>query len=158
MSIPCPSSRHGLIQCGFSLSQWSLMFTKVQFIQRPNFWTQLGRKFSEFSTLLITVTATNGFPPPLQQKWFETGCYVNIVYGNRKSENSKDYAKKPQRNCTFMNSDSAFLCGFVYKLCWPGKRVFSHPKQDYLTVHLIYLHQLVYTLVLAFPHDWRNLH
>jgi hypothetical protein len=33
-------------------------------------------------------------------------CNVNIVYGNLKSENSQDYAKKPQRNCTFMNSAS----------------------------------------------------
>jgi hypothetical protein len=31
-------------------------------------------------------------------------CNVHIVYGNRKSENSQDYAQKPQRNCTFMNS------------------------------------------------------
>ncbi len=30
-------------------------------------------------------------------------CDVNIVYGNLKSENSQDYAQKPQRNCTFMN-------------------------------------------------------
>ncbi len=45
-------------------------------------------------------------PPPLEQKWFETGCNVNIVYGNLKSENSQDYAQKPQRNCAFMNSAS----------------------------------------------------
>ena len=34
-------------------------------------------------------------------------CNVNIVYGNLKSENSQDYAQKPQGNCTFMNSASA---------------------------------------------------
>ncbi len=33
---------------------------------------------------------------------------VNIVYGNLKSENSRDYAQKPQRNCTFMNSASDY--------------------------------------------------
>ncbi len=33
-------------------------------------------------------------------------CNVNIVYGNLKSENSQDYAQKPQRNCMFMNSAS----------------------------------------------------
>jgi hypothetical protein len=33
-------------------------------------------------------------------------CNVNIVYGNIKSENSQDYAQKPQRNCTFTNSAS----------------------------------------------------
>jgi hypothetical protein len=37
-------------------------------------------------------------------------CKVNIVYGNlNKSENSQDYAQKPQRNCTFMNSASVQL-------------------------------------------------
>ncbi len=33
---------------------------------------------------------------------------VNIVYGNLKSENSQEYAQKPQRNCTFMNAASGF--------------------------------------------------
>jgi hypothetical protein len=55
----------------------------------------------------IQSTLLKGFlPPPLEQNWFETGCNVNIVYGNLKSENSQDYALKPQRNCTFMNSAS----------------------------------------------------
>jgi len=36
-------------------------------------------------------------------------CNVNIVYGNLKSENPQDYAQKPQRNCTFMNSASELL-------------------------------------------------
>ncbi len=31
-------------------------------------------------------------------------CNVNIAFGNIKSENSQDYAQKPQRNCTSMNS------------------------------------------------------
>ncbi len=48
-------------------------------------------------------------PPPFpEQKWFETGlklvCNVNIVYSDLNSDNSKDYAQKPQQNCTFMNS------------------------------------------------------
>ncbi len=34
-------------------------------------------------------------PPPPGQKWFETGCNVNIIfYGNLKCENSQDYAQK----------------------------------------------------------------
>jgi hypothetical protein len=33
-------------------------------------------------------------------------CNVKIVYGNLKSDNSQDYAQKPKRNCTFMNSAS----------------------------------------------------
>ncbi len=48
-------------------------------------------------------------PPPSQQKWFETGYNVNIVYVNLKAVNSQDYAQKPQRNCTFMNSASGLL-------------------------------------------------
>ncbi len=40
------------------------------------------------------------FYSPLEQNLV---CNANIVYGNLKSENSQDYAQKPQRNCTFMN-------------------------------------------------------
>ncbi len=43
-------------------------------------------------------------PSPLEQNWFEMDFYVNIVY--IKSENSEDYAQKPQRNCPFKNSAS----------------------------------------------------
>jgi hypothetical protein len=35
-------------------------------------------------------------------------CNINIVYRKVKSENSQDYAQKPQRNFTFMNSASGF--------------------------------------------------
>jgi hypothetical protein len=34
---------------------------------------------------------------------------VNIAYGNLQSENSQDYAQKPQRNCALMNSASIVL-------------------------------------------------
>jgi hypothetical protein len=37
--------------------------------------------------------------------------YLNL-YRNLKSENSQDYAQKPQRNCTFMNSASVLV--YVY--------------------------------------------
>ncbi len=33
-------------------------------------------------------------------------CNINIVFENLKSENSQDYAQKPQRNFTVMNSAS----------------------------------------------------
>jgi hypothetical protein len=49
---------------------------------------------------------TDFTPSPLEQKLFETGFSVNIVYENLKSENSQDYAQKPQRNFMFMNSAS----------------------------------------------------
>ena len=35
-------------------------------------------------------------------------------YRNLKSENSQDYAQKPQRNCTFMNSASVALTEVLY--------------------------------------------
>ncbi len=47
-----------------------------------------------FSSLLFIVTSTKVF------------CNVNTLYGNLKSENSQDYAQKPQRNRTSMNSAS----------------------------------------------------
>ncbi len=50
--------------------------------------------------MLFTVTSTKDLPAP------PTGSNVNIVYGNLKSEKSQDYAQKPQRNSTFMNSAS----------------------------------------------------
>ncbi len=47
------------------------------------------------------------FTSPLSHSPSKSGlkllCNVNIVYVNRKSENSYDYAQNPQRNVTFMN-------------------------------------------------------
>jgi hypothetical protein len=51
-------------------------------------------------------------PPPLSKSGLKLVCNVNIVYGNLNSENSQDYAQKPQRNCTFMNSASESVCNF----------------------------------------------
>jgi hypothetical protein len=42
--------------------------------------------------------------PSLSTSDLKLVCNVNIVYGNLKYENSQDYARKPQRNCAFMNS------------------------------------------------------
>ncbi len=47
-------------------------------------------------------------------------CNVNIVSGNLKSENSQDYAQKPPRNCTFMNSASGDVTMRPRMCCpWP---------------------------------------
>ncbi len=64
------------------------------------------------STLLTGFTLT-----PFEKKWFELKlvCNVNIVYGNLKSENSQDYAQKPQQNFMFMNSASGRRGGCTYK-------------------------------------------
>ncbi len=45
-------------------------------------------------------------PTALRKSGLKLVCNVNIVYRNLMSENSQDYAQKPQRNCTFMNSPS----------------------------------------------------
>jgi hypothetical protein len=56
---------------------------------------------------LFAVNSTKGFfpppPPPPSKSCLKLVCNVNIVYGNLKSENSQDYAQKPQRNSRFMN-------------------------------------------------------
>ncbi len=46
---------------------------------------------------------------PLSKSGLKLICNVDILYGNLKSENSQDYAQRPQRNCT--NSASG-LDGF----------------------------------------------
>jgi hypothetical protein len=58
------------------------------------------------SPLLMDLTPT---PPPPSKSGLKLVCNVNIVYGNLKSENSQDFAQKPQQNCTFMNSTSGIL-------------------------------------------------
>ncbi len=69
----------------------------------------MGQKSSEFprcysqSPLLLAFTLS-----PLEQSGLKLVCKVNIVYKNFMSENSQDYAQKPQRNCTFMNSASGW--------------------------------------------------
>ncbi len=42
-------------------------------------------------------------------------CILSIVYGNLNSKNSQDYAQKPERNCTFMNSASGLQSMSVSK-------------------------------------------
>jgi hypothetical protein len=60
------------------------------------------KSLKEFSSLLFTVTSTNGFTPlpprPLSKSGLKLVCNV--------SKNSQDYAQKPQRNRTLMNSAS----------------------------------------------------
>jgi hypothetical protein len=95
---------------------WSVLFVFNRDIrvQRPNSWMKLGQKSEEFSSLLFTVTSTNGFysppppPPSLSKSGLKLFCNINILYGNLESENSQDYGQKPPRNCTFVNSASVF--------------------------------------------------
>jgi hypothetical protein len=104
----------------------------VLLFQRPNSWTKSRKKPGKVSSLLFTVTST----PHLEILFFFklaqpfTVFAVQLLYTvkekggnpdrkpyplpydlrkpyrNLKSENFQDYAQKPQRNCTFMNSAS----------------------------------------------------
>jgi hypothetical protein len=53
--------------------------------------------------LLYTVNETGGKPD--RKPYFLLFSFRN-PYRNLRSDNSQDYAKKPQRNCTLMNSAS----------------------------------------------------
>ncbi len=88
---------------------------------RPNSWTKYRQKSSEFSSLLLTVPST-ALPwdfyffklmQPLTEERGKTyrkpypfPYGLRNPYTNIKSENSQDYAQKPQLNCTFVNSVS----------------------------------------------------
>ncbi len=64
------------------------------------FWDVVGTKVLRIFLLAIHSNSANGFVsyPPLSNSGLKLVCNV--------SENSQDYAQKPQRNCTFMNSAS----------------------------------------------------
>jgi hypothetical protein len=74
-------------------------------------WGRILWRNWEFSSLLFTVNSTNRFypHPPWSKSGLKLVCNVNIGYGNHKSENSDNYAQKPQRNCTFLNSASGHV-------------------------------------------------
>jgi hypothetical protein len=59
----------------------------------------------------------NVFLLAIQKSGLKLVCIVNTVKRNLKSENSQDYAQKPQLNCTFMNSASGDekLCDILLK-------------------------------------------
>ncbi len=60
-----------------------------------------------------------------------------MVYGNLKSENSQDYAQKPQRNCTFMNSSSGKTTAEKIPVLMEFSRV---PHAHTQTDTLLYIH------------------
>jgi hypothetical protein len=105
---------------------------KVTIFQRLNFWPKTLQKSYGFSSLLFTVTSialprdfcffklmqplsvsrvqflytlkAKGGKPDRKPNPLSYG--LRNPYRNLKFENSQDYAQKPQRNCTFMNSPS----------------------------------------------------
>jgi hypothetical protein len=46
----------------------------------------------------------------LSSLFLQTHLTTHNFHGSVQSENSQDYAQKPQRNCTFMNSASVCNC------------------------------------------------
>jgi hypothetical protein len=117
------------------------------FVQRPNSWTNPRQKSWEFSFLLFTVTSTDlpwyfyffKLTQPLtvstvqlqllytvkekggkpDRKPYPLPYGLRNPYRNLKSENSQDYAQKPKRNCTFMNSASVEILRTVHHPCHP---------------------------------------
>ncbi len=85
----------------------------VQVLEEDDGWPEtefldvIGPKI-EFSSLLFAITSTTDFTPlpHLSRSGLELFYNVNILYRNLKSENSQDYAQKPQRTCSEMNSAS----------------------------------------------------
>ncbi len=78
-------------------------FLLLVFIPEAEFLDVIGTKvFRAFPPCHSQLPTTYGFYSPfLEQNGLKLVCNANIVYGNHKSENSQDYAKKPQRHCTF---------------------------------------------------------
>ncbi len=86
---------------------WCLK-TKVSTEKRPNSWTKSRQKSQSplHLCLGISISATHA-----------TSYYcLRNPYRNLKSENSQDYAQKPQRNCMFMNSATVHSTYMHYKL------------------------------------------
>ncbi len=86
----------------FDLATYTGCITKFGNISstKAEFLDAIKTKVLTFSSLLFTVTATNGFyspspPTTRSKKGLKLVCDVNIVYENLKSENSQDYAQKP---------------------------------------------------------------
>jgi hypothetical protein len=87
------------------------------------FLDEIKTKVLRVFLLAIHSHLTDGFypppppPPPRGKSGSKLFCNVNMVYGNLQYENSQDYAQKPQRNCTFMNSSSGLIPALLIIFC-----------------------------------------
>ncbi len=70
-------------------------------------WNKSHMRFPPFHTQSSPPTSFSPHSP--WEYGLKLVCDVKIMYRNLKSENSQDYAQKPQRNCTLMNSASDYL-------------------------------------------------
>jgi hypothetical protein len=99
------------------------------FLQRPNSWTK-SKEFSSqaplqlcleifissnsrnlllFSTVKLLYTVKEKGRKP-----YSLPYVIRNPYRNLKSENSQDYAQKPQQSCTFMNSAPGLIWGLSH--------------------------------------------
>ncbi len=89
----------------------------------------IGKKVLCFFLLAFQSPLLTDFNPPPPPPWLKVFwnwfCNVSFVFWNLKSENSQDYAQKPQQNCTFMNLASVFLLvacpGYLYTQTDPSR-------------------------------------
>ncbi len=56
--------------------------------------------------------------PCLEKSGLKLVCNVNILHRILNSDNSQDYAQKPQGNCTFMNSASEVMAYITFLSSW----------------------------------------
>jgi hypothetical protein len=78
----------------FYTVQWNRVF-KGHILGRN--WDKSLKSFPPCYSQSPLLTAFTSHPP-LRKSRLKLVCKVNIVYGNLKTENSQDYAQKPQRN------------------------------------------------------------
>ncbi len=111
-------------------------------IQRQNSWTCGAIVFRVFLLAIHSHRYKRILLPPLSKSSLKLVCNVNIVNGNLKSENSQDYAQKPQRNCKFMNSASVDYIRHVRH--HPHSRIHSifvfYIKYEFSTLKYCQLH------------------
>ncbi len=147
---------------------------------RPNSWTKSRQKSEEFSSLLFSHlssfwdccsfklaqplrVSTVQLLYTVKEKWgkpnrkpYHLPYDLRNPYRNLKSENSQDYAQKPQWNCTFMNlaSEKIWAPSALSKKhadCWTISMWFSlfYFYQKILLVKLYVSRQLCYIPVLV---------
>jgi hypothetical protein len=82
---------------------------EVEFLDVNCNWDRSLESFPHCYTQSPVLTDLTPHPPTPSKSCLKLVCNVNIVYENLKSENSQDYAQKPQQNCMFMNSASGLI-------------------------------------------------
>ncbi len=85
--------------------------------------------YSFHSSLQYTVKEKEGQP---DRKPFPLPYGLRNPLRNLKSESSQDYAQKPQRNCTFMNSASGLTVVLLFRHRLPSSDPLAGPDNDNL--------------------------